>query len=119
MIFYFPAWRCPKETFDAARIEGAGHLRMMLRVALPQLRPVTAVVVMLTLFKSLKAFDLIAVMTKRAGSVAPTSSAISSISRASELALWLRRNRQRRYSCSLDRRRGVAARQGVRGAFDV
>ena len=32
---------------------------MMLRVALPQLRPVTAVVVMLTLFESLKAFDLI------------------------------------------------------------
>ena len=39
---------------------------MMLRVALPQLRPVTAVVVMLTLFESLKAFDLIAVMTKGA-----------------------------------------------------
>ncbi len=58
MIFYFAGiGDVPKETFDAARIEGAGHLRMMLRVALPQLRPVTAVVVMLTLFESLKAFD--------------------------------------------------------------
>jgi multiple sugar transport system permease protein/raffinose/stachyose/melibiose transport system permease protein len=67
MIFYFAGiGDVPKETFDAARIEGAGHLRMMLRVALPQLRPVTAVVVMLTLFESLKAFDLIAVMTKGA-----------------------------------------------------
>ncbi len=67
MIFYFAGLGdVPKETFDAARIEGAGHLRMMLRVALPQLRPVTAVVVMLTLFESLKAFDLIAVMTKGA-----------------------------------------------------
>ena len=67
MIFYFAGiGDVPKETFDAARIEGAGHLRMMLRVALPQLRPVTAVVVMLTLFKSFKAFDLIAVMTKGA-----------------------------------------------------
>jgi ABC-type sugar transport system permease subunit len=67
MIFYFAGiGDVPKETFDAARIEGAGHLRMMLRVALPQLRSVTAVVVMLTLFESLKAFDLIAVMTKGA-----------------------------------------------------
>jgi raffinose/stachyose/melibiose transport system permease protein len=67
MIFYFAGiGDVPKESFDAARIEGAGHLRMMLRVALPQLRPVTAVVVMLTLFESLKAFDLIAVMTKGA-----------------------------------------------------
>ena len=45
---------------------GPGIFRMMLSVALPQLRPVTAVVVMLTLFESLKAFDLIAVMTKGA-----------------------------------------------------
>lgn len=67
MIFYFAGLGdVPKETFDAARIEGAGHFRMMFRVALPQLRPVTAVVVMLTLFESLKAFDLIAVMTKGA-----------------------------------------------------
>src|SRR6201996_3567179 len=67
MIFYFAGLGdVPKETFDAAHIEGAGHLRMMFRVALPQLRPVTAVVVLLTLFESLKAFDLIAVMTKGA-----------------------------------------------------
>ena len=67
MIFYFAGiGDVPKETFDAARIEGAGHLRMMLQVALPQLLPVTAVVAMLTLFESLKAFDLIAVMTKGA-----------------------------------------------------
>lgn len=67
MIFYFAGLGdVPKETFDAARIEGAGHLRMMTQVALPQLRPVTAVVVMLTLFESLKAFDLIAAMTKGA-----------------------------------------------------
>ena len=67
MIFYFAGLGdVPKETFDAARIEGAGHGRMMMQVALPQLRPVTAVVVLLTLFESFKAFDLIAVMTKGA-----------------------------------------------------
>jgi multiple sugar transport system permease protein/raffinose/stachyose/melibiose transport system permease protein len=67
MIFYFAGLGdVPKETIDAARIEGAGHFRMMTGVALPQLRPVTAVVVMLTLFESLKAFDLVAVLTKGA-----------------------------------------------------
>jgi ABC-type sugar transport system permease subunit len=67
MILYFAGLGdVPKETFDAARIEGAGHFRMLTQVAVPQLRPVTAVVVMLTLFESLRAFDLVAVMTKGA-----------------------------------------------------
>ena len=67
MIFYFAGLGdVPKETFDAARIEGAGHFRLLTQVAVPQLRPVTAVVVMLTIFESLRAFDLIAVMTKGA-----------------------------------------------------
>src|SRR5260221_1087827 len=65
MIFYFAGLGdVPKETIDAARIEGAGHFRMITRVTLPQLRPVTAVGVMLTLFESFKAFDLLAVLTK-------------------------------------------------------
>lgn len=67
MILYFAGLGdVPKETFDAAKIEGAGHFRMLTQVAIPQLRPVTAVVVMLTLFESLRAFDLVAVMTKGA-----------------------------------------------------
>jgi ABC-type sugar transport system permease subunit len=67
MILYFAGLGdVPKETFDAAKIEGAGHFRMLTQVAVPQLRPVTAVVVMLTLFESLRAFDLVAVMTKGA-----------------------------------------------------
>lgn len=67
MIFYFAGLGdVPKDTLDAARIEGAGHFRIATRIALPQLRPVTAVVVMLTIFESLRAFDLVAVMTKGA-----------------------------------------------------
>ena len=67
MIFYYAGiGNVPKETFDAARIEGAGHFRLLTQVAVPQLRPVTAVVVMLTIFESLRAFDLIAAMTKGA-----------------------------------------------------
>jgi multiple sugar transport system permease protein/raffinose/stachyose/melibiose transport system permease protein len=67
MVFYFAGLGdVPKETLDAARIEGAGHFKIMRSVALPQLRPVTAVVVLLTIFESLKAFDLVAVMTKGA-----------------------------------------------------
>ncbi len=65
MIFYFAGiGDIPKETIDAARIEGAGHWKIIRSVALPQLRPVTAVVVLLTIFESLKAFDLVVVLTK-------------------------------------------------------
>lgn len=67
MIFYFAGLGdVPKDTLDAARIEGAGQVRIATRIALPQLRPVTAVVVMLTIFESFRAFDLVAVMTKGA-----------------------------------------------------
>lgn len=67
MIFYFAGLGdVPKDTLDAARIEGAGHVRIATRIALPQLKPVTAVVVMLTIFESMRAFDLVAVMTKGA-----------------------------------------------------
>jgi len=67
MIFYYAGiGDIPKETLDAARIEGAGHLKIIRSVALPQLRPVTAVVVLLTIFESLKAFDLVVVLTKGA-----------------------------------------------------
>lgn len=67
MIFYFAGLGdVPKDTFDAARIEGAGHVRIATKIALPQLKPVTAVVVMLTIFESMRAFDLVAVMTKGA-----------------------------------------------------
>lgn len=67
MIFYFAGLGdVPKDTLDAARIEGAGQFRIATRIALPQLKPVTAVVVMLTIFESFRAFDLVAVMTKGA-----------------------------------------------------
>lgn len=67
MIFYYAGiGEIPKETLDAARIEGAGHFKIIRSVALPQLRPVTAVVVLLTIFESLKAFDLVVVLTKGA-----------------------------------------------------
>jgi multiple sugar transport system permease protein/raffinose/stachyose/melibiose transport system permease protein len=67
MIFYYAGIAdIPKETLDAARIEGAGHLKIIRSVALPQLRPVTAAVVLLTIFESLKAFDLVVVLTKGA-----------------------------------------------------
>ena len=118
MIFYFAGiGDVPKETFDAARIEGAGHLRMMLRVALPQLAPGDrgrrdAD----SCSKSLKAFDLIAVMTKGRAVRPHQCSRLSGLSRELlELPFWLRRDHQRRHSRALDRRRDFAARHRVQG----
>lgn len=53
----------PPETVEAAALDGAGGFRQFFHVILPQLRPVTYVVVGITLANALRAFDLIWVLT--------------------------------------------------------
>lgn len=53
----------PPETVEAAALDGAGGVRQFVNVILPQLRPVTYVVVGVTLANALRAFDLIWVLT--------------------------------------------------------
>ena len=117
MIFYFAGiGDVPKETFDAARIEGAGHLRMMLRVALPQLRPVTAVVVMLTLLEVVEGVRSHRGDDEGSAFRAHQRSRLSRLSRELlELSLRLWRDGQRRHPRAVDRRCGVAPRQAVQG----
>jgi multiple sugar transport system permease protein len=49
----------PKETEEAARIDGAGPIRVFIDVTLPQIMPVLAVVAILKSVFALKAFDTI------------------------------------------------------------
>lgn len=53
----------PPETVEAAAIDGAGGWRRFRHVILPQLRPVTMVVVGVTLANALRAFDVVWVLT--------------------------------------------------------
>jgi multiple sugar transport system permease protein len=49
---------------DAARVDGANRWQMFLRVIFPLLAPVTTIVIVISIIDSLRAFDLIAIMTR-------------------------------------------------------
>ena len=53
-----------REVAEAARIDGARGWRMLRYVILPQLRPATFIVVVVTVVGALRSFDLIAIMTE-------------------------------------------------------
>ncbi|WP_434092970.1 carbohydrate ABC transporter permease [Streptomyces lasiicapitis] len=54
----------PRDTVEAAELDGASGWRMFRYITLPQLRAVTVVVVGMAVVNSLKAFDLIWILTK-------------------------------------------------------
>jgi multiple sugar transport system permease protein len=49
---------------DAARVDGANRWQMFLHVIFPLLAPVTTIVIVISIIDSLRAFDLIAIMTR-------------------------------------------------------
>jgi multiple sugar transport system permease protein/raffinose/stachyose/melibiose transport system permease protein len=65
MILYFSGIAAiPEELYESARLEGSSGFNTLFRITIPMLKPVTSVVVILTVINSLKAFDLIMVMTR-------------------------------------------------------
>ena len=62
-----PLSKCPsipKEPLEAARLDGAGSFRLLGAIVWPMLRPLTTVVVGLSIVASLKTFDIVLGMTK-------------------------------------------------------
>jgi multiple sugar transport system permease protein len=53
----------PKELYEAARVDGAGRVRTFRSVTLPVMRPVIAVVLALGFIYTLKAFDIVILLT--------------------------------------------------------
>ncbi|MFP4565618.1 MAG: carbohydrate ABC transporter permease [Spirochaetaceae bacterium] len=53
-----------KNLVDAAEVDGATAVQRFFHVILPQLAPVTVVVVVISIIDSLRAFDLVSVMTR-------------------------------------------------------
>lgn len=64
ILYHAGISQIPTELFDAARIEGAGPVQTLRYVTIPLLSPVTVIVTMLTVIQSLRAFDLVMVMTQ-------------------------------------------------------
>jgi ABC-type sugar transport system permease subunit len=54
----------PTTFYEAARIDGAGELQMFRRITVPLLRPILAMVVILTVISSFQVFDIIDVTTQ-------------------------------------------------------
>ncbi|MFE3139181.1 carbohydrate ABC transporter permease [Streptomyces scopuliridis] len=66
----------PGDVYEAARVDGAGELRMFWRISLPLLRPVLAVVLIMTVIGSFQVFDTVAVATPGPGGPANASNVL-------------------------------------------
>ncbi|SEG91730.1 carbohydrate ABC transporter membrane protein 1, CUT1 family [Actinacidiphila yanglinensis] len=64
LLFLIGLQTIPAETIEAARIDGAQGLQMFLKVIVPQLRPMTVVVVGMSIVNSLKTFDIVWLLTQ-------------------------------------------------------
>jgi ABC-type sugar transport system permease subunit len=53
-----------KNLVDASEVDGANAVQRFFHVILPQLAPVTVVVIVISIIDSLRAFDLVSVMTR-------------------------------------------------------
>ncbi|EGX56334.1 binding-protein-dependent transporters inner membrane component [Streptomyces zinciresistens K42] len=53
----------PNDMYEAAKVDGAGEARMFRRITMPLLRPVLAVVLIMTVIGSFQVFDTVAVTT--------------------------------------------------------
>lgn len=78
----------PRELFDAARVDGAGHLRVFVSIVLPLSRPIIGVVALLTAVNSWKDF-LWPLIVITDGSRQPISVALAQNSDWIELSLQL------------------------------
>ena len=63
VLFMVGLQTIPKETLEAAAIDGADGMGRFVHIVFPLLRPVTAVVVGITLANALRAFDVTWVLT--------------------------------------------------------
>lgn len=64
LLFVVGLQSIPKETIEAAKVDGAGGWTLFSRVIWPMMRPLTAVVVGLALVAGLKTFDIVWIMTQ-------------------------------------------------------
>lgn len=73
---------------EAAVIDGAGRWQSFRHVILPQLQPITVVVVVISIIDSLRAFDLVSVMTREAPTTSPASWPTTCTSSPSTTTRW-------------------------------
>lgn len=64
MVFFLAALQTvPRDLYDAAKVDGANSWQQFRAITVPMIRPLTAVIITLSMAGSLKVFDYFAVMT--------------------------------------------------------
>lgn len=64
ILFLIGLQTIPTETLEAARLDGAQGIRLFWNIVVPQLRPMTIVVVGMAIVNSLKTFDIVWLLTQ-------------------------------------------------------
>lgn len=62
LLFYAGMLQIPQELYESALVDGAGEIRMFRRITLPLLRPILALVLVVSLIGSFQIFDTVAVV---------------------------------------------------------
>ena len=63
LLLYAGMLQIPQHLYESAALDGAGELRMFRKITLPLLRPVLALVLVVSLIGSFQIFDTVAVTT--------------------------------------------------------
>lgn len=64
LLFYAGMLQIPHDIYESASLDGAGELRLFARITLPLLKPIMALVLVVSLIGSFQIFDTIAVTTR-------------------------------------------------------
>ncbi|MFI5915556.1 carbohydrate ABC transporter permease [Dactylosporangium sp. NPDC051541] len=64
LLLYAGMLQIPQQLYDTAALDGAGELRMFFRITLPLLRPILALVLVVSIIGSFQVFDVVAVTTQ-------------------------------------------------------
>lgn len=64
MLYDAGLTQIPEELYEAARLEGANWMQLLLLVTMPLMRPIFVVVTLLAVLEAIRAFDLVLVMTR-------------------------------------------------------
>lgn len=63
LLLYAGMLQIPQQIYDSAGLDGAGEVRMFFRITLPLLRPILALVLVVSVIGSFQIFDVVAVTT--------------------------------------------------------
>lgn len=72
LLFYAGMLQIPPSLYESARLDGAGEIRTFTRITLPLMRPILALVLVVSVIGSFQVFDIISITPTQGGPVNAT-----------------------------------------------